>query len=147
MSKVIYVCKTEEEFKELCSVFKFKRDFKVFTWEKICLRVVDGVAHAHGYLRWFLEDERFKDYKIIRYHKGMLEDVKDDVKSPKHYELEGLEPYQSIDVIKSVLKTQFKAFCIGNALKYLIRAENKNGLEDYKKAKVYLDWIIEDMED
>ena len=71
----------------------------------------------------------------------------DTIKNPSHYELQGLEPYQSIDVIKSVLKTQFKAFCIGNALKYLIRAENKNGLEDYKKAKVYLDWIIKEMED
>lgn len=71
----------------------------------------------------------------------------DMVKDPSHYKLEGLEPYQSIDVIKSVLKTQFKAFCIGNALKYLIRAEKKNGLEDYKKAKVYLDWIIEEMEE
>lgn len=74
------------------------------------------------------------------------EGMTDMVKNPLHYELEGLEPYQSIDVIKSVLKTQFKAFCIGNALKYLIRAEKKNGLEDYKKAKVYLDWIIEEME-
>lgn len=75
------------------------------------------------------------------------EEVPDMVKDPSHYKLEGLEPYQSIDVIKSVLKTQFKAFCVGNALKYLIRAEKKNGLEDYKKAKVYLGWIIEEMEE
>ena len=75
------------------------------------------------------------------------ERMTDMVKNPLHYELEGLEPYQSIDVIKSVLKAQFKAFCIGNALKYLIRAEKKNGLEDYKKAKVYLDWIIKEMEE
>ena len=75
------------------------------------------------------------------------EGMADMVKNPSHYELEGLEPYQSIDVIKSVLKSQFKAFCIGNALKYLIRAENKNGLEDYKKARVYLDWIIKEMEE
>ena len=71
----------------------------------------------------------------------------DVVKKPSHYELEGLEPYQCIDIIKSVLKSQFKAFCVGNALKYLIRAEKKNGLEDYKKARVYLDWIIKEMED
>ena len=75
------------------------------------------------------------------------EGMTDTVKKPQHYELEGIEPYQSIDVIKSVLKTQFKAFCVGNALKYLLRAEKKNGLEDYKKAKVYLDWIIEEMEE
>ena len=34
-------------------------------------------------------------------------------------------------------------FCLGNILKYLIRAEKKNKLEDYKKANKYLDWIIE----
>lgn len=148
MSKVIYVCKTEEEFRELCSVFKFKRDFQVFTWEKICLRVVDGVAHAHGYLRWFLEDGRFKDYKIIRYHKGMLEDIKDDVKSPKHYRLEGLG-LESKDIIKSVLgKDGYKNWCHGTALKYLFRAGKKEDeLKDFKKARVYLDWIIEEMEE
>ena len=148
MSKVIYVCKTEEEFKELCSVFKFKRDFKVFTWEKICLRVVDGVAHAHGYLRWFLEDERFKDYKIIRYRKGMHVDVKDDVISPFHYKLEGLE-LESKDIIRSVLgKEGYKSWCHGTALKYLFRAGKKEDeLKDFKKARVYLDWIIEEMED
>lgn len=67
----------------------------------------------------------------------------DSVKSPDHYKLEGLE-IESIDVIKAVLGSDgFKAFCIGNALKYLIRAEKKGGREDYKKARVYLDWIIE----
>ena len=73
----------------------------------------------------------------------------DMVKNPLHYELEGLEPYQSIDIINSILKSvkdPVRAFRVGNALKYLIRAEKKNGLEDYKKAKVYLDWIIEEME-
>lgn len=73
----------------------------------------------------------------------------DTIKNPSHYELEGLEPYQSIDVINSILKSvkdPVRAFSVGNALKYLIRAEKKNGLEDYKKAKVYLDWIIKEME-
>ena len=150
MSKIIYVCKTKEEFEELCNVFKFDIDYNFFTWENTYLRVEDGVAQADGYLPWILEDERFKDYRIIRYHKGMHVVVKDDVKSPKHYELEGLEPYQSIDIINSILKSikdPVRAFRVGNALKYLIRAEKKNGLEDYKKAKVYLDWIIKEMEE
>ncbi len=37
----------------------------------------------------------------------------------------------------------FVAFCLGNVLKYLIRAEKKNGKEDYKKAAKYLEWVIE----
>ena len=68
---------------------------------------------------------------------------KDDIKQPKHYKLDGLN-IESIDVIKAVLgKDGFKSFCIGNCLKYLIRAEKKNGIEDYKKCRVYLDWILE----
>ena len=94
MSKIIYVCKTKEEFEELCSVFNFDTDFNFFTWENICLRVEDGVAHAHSYLPWYQEREEYKDYEFIRYHKGMLEDAIDDVvKNQPHYELEGLEPY------------------------------------------------------
>lgn len=68
----------------------------------------------------------------------------DDIKQPKHYKLDGLN-VESIDVVKAVLgKDGFKSFCIGNCLKYLIRAEKKNGIEDYRKCKVYLDWILED---
>ena len=150
MSKVIYVCKTEEEFEELCSVFKFKRDFNFFTWEDLCLRVVDGEVIDWGLESWYLESGIFTDHRVTRYHKGMLEEAIDDVKSPKHYELEGLEPYQSIDIINAIVRRiddPVRAFRVGNALKYLIRAEKKNGLEDYKKARVYLDWIIKEMEE
>ena len=66
----------------------------------------------------------------------------DNVNNPNHYQLDcGIE---SIEIIKRVLGLRgFVAFCLGNILKYLIRAEKKNGKEDYKKAVKYLEWIIE----
>lgn len=66
----------------------------------------------------------------------------DNVNNPNHYKLNcGIE---SIEIIKRVLGTQgFIAFCLGNILKYLIRAEKKNRLEDYKKAAKYLEWVIQ----
>ena len=68
--------------------------------------------------------------------------AEDKIKSPNHYKLEGLG-IESIDIIKSRLgKDGFKAFCVGNVIKYILRAEKKNGLEDYKKARKYLDWLI-----
>lgn len=71
----------------------------------------------------------------------------DNIKRPNHYILEGLEPYESIDVIKSVLGNEgFEYFCIGNILKYVIRYKKKNGLEDLKKARVYMNWAIETLE-
>ena len=71
-----------------------------------------------------------------------MENKIDNVNNPNHYKLGcGIE---SIEIIKRVLGTQgFVAFCLGNILKYLIRAEKKNGKEDYKKAAKYLEWVIE----
>lgn len=81
--------------------------------------------------------------------KGNLLDIIPDeeaVNHPKHYKLDGLD-IEAIDVIKSVLGAEkFQGYCRGNVLKYLIRAENKNGVEDLKKAKVYLEWEIESNE-
>ena len=70
----------------------------------------------------------------------------DNIKSPNRYKLNGLK-IESIDVIKAVLgRDGFSAFCHGNVLKYLIRARKKNGAEDLKKAKAYLEWMIENLE-
>lgn len=64
------------------------------------------------------------------------------VNEPKHYRLDGLG-IEPIDVIKAVLREDgFKAFCRGGALKYLIRADRKGGVEDLEKARVYLNWEI-----
>lgn len=68
----------------------------------------------------------------------------DTIKNPSHYKLEGLD-IEAIDVIEAVLgKDGFKAHCRGCALKYLLRADKKNRTEDLKKARVYLNWEIDD---
>lgn len=82
--------------------------------------------------------------------KNILEKVKinkqtktDNVNSPNHYQLEGLG-IEVIDIMRSNLESEgFKNYCKGNVIKYILRAEKKNGLEDYKKAQKYLSWIIE----
>lgn len=72
-----------------------------------------------------------------------VESEQDVIKSPSHYMLDGLN-VEAIDVIKAVLgEDGFKAHCRGCALKYLLRADKKNGLEDLKKARVYLNWEID----
>ncbi len=38
---------------------------------------------------------------------------------------------------------EFKGFLKGNIIKYISRAEEKGGKEDYEKAMVYLKWLIE----
>lgn len=77
-----------------------------------------------------------------------MEDKKNDVISnPDHYKLNGLD-IEVRDVIKSVLGTVgFIGFYEGNIIKYILRASKKNGLEDYKKARQYLDWLIEELDE
>lgn len=80
------------------------------------------------------------------FEKDFLEN--DSINSPSHYKLEGLD-IESIDVIFAVVRdinNGVIADCVGNILKYVMRAEKKNGLEDYKKARKYLDWCIKEKE-
>ena len=72
-----------------------------------------------------------------------MEEECDVINSPSHYKLPGLE-VEAIDVVRSVLgPDKFQGFCRGNALRYLIRADRKNGTEDLEKARKYVSWEIE----
>lgn len=65
----------------------------------------------------------------------------DRVNQPNHYTAGGIEV---IEYIKAKLTPeQLKGYYVGNLLKYLSRADHKGGVEDYKKAQVYLKWLIE----
>ena len=69
--------------------------------------------------------------------------MEDKINKPSHYELPGLN-VEAIDVVRAVLgPDKFQGFCRGNEIKYLIRAERKNGVEDLEKAQKYLSWEIE----
>lgn len=71
---------------------------------------------------------------------------KDMVNHPSHYQSEsGLEV---IDVIKAFTSnlTGVEATDTGNVLKYMCRWKNKNGVEDLKKAKWYLEHLINNVE-
>ncbi len=63
---------------------------------------------------------------------------------PDHYQVGGIETW---DYLKAKMtQEELKGFAIGNVMKYLSRTNHKNGLEDIKKAKWYLDKVIEDLE-
>lgn len=66
----------------------------------------------------------------------------DVVNHPSHYTNGKVE---CIDAIESatVGKTGIEAVCVANVIKYLWRYEDKNGLEDIKKAQWYLNKLIE----
>ena len=67
----------------------------------------------------------------------------DNVNHPQHYQSKnGLEVIDVIDAFTDGL-TGMEAVCTGNALKYICRWKNKNGIEDIKKAIWYLNKLIE----
>lgn len=70
--------------------------------------------------------------------------ISDSVNHPSHYTHGKIE---TIDKIEDVLGLEgFQAYCVGNAIKYLDRYKLKNGFEDIKKAKRYLEFYIEKTE-
>ena len=70
----------------------------------------------------------------------------DNVNHPKHYTQGGIE---CIDALKAatVGKTGIEAVCVANVIKYLFRYENKNGLEDVRKAQWYINRLIQELEE
>ena len=68
----------------------------------------------------------------------------DNVNHPNHYTQGGIECIKAIEA--SMPPEGFQDYCKGNVLKYIWRFRQKNGVEDLKKARVYLDWMIESAE-
>ena len=68
----------------------------------------------------------------------------DNVTKPAHYADKKIEV---IEYIKDTVTTEgYEGYCIGNVIKYISRYKKKNGLEDLKKARYYLNSIISEME-
>ena len=65
-----------------------------------------------------------------------MDDKIDPIKNPPHNTNKEIEP---IDYIISNGLT----YCEGNVVKYITRWRGKGGIDDLKKAKVYIDFIIE----
>jgi hypothetical protein len=63
------------------------------------------------------------------------------MESPPHYKNQKIQPIQYLNV--SMPEQQFIGFLRGNVIKYVSRYDKKNGLDDLKKARIYLDWLIE----
>lgn len=93
----------------------------------------------------FIDD--IKEYGIVADVVGglltLVYPLKDNVNQPNHYVI-GDTGLECKDFISAwVGKGNYGVFCFCNIMKYLVRAEKKNKLEDYKKALKYLDMIIE----
>ena len=128
------------------------RDEMVRTLDKFC----DGCHSCNSCL---LEEfsggvmcdfNRWSDDKLaIAYdhvYKDMDENAPDMVNHPQHYTQGGIE---CIDALKAatVGKRGIEAVCVANVIKYLWRYEKKNGIEDVRKAKFYIERMLKELEE
>lgn len=67
--------------------------------------------------------------------------TQDMVDHPPHYETEGIECIDAMIVSQGSVETM--DFCLCNAFKYIWRHSRKNGVEDIRKAKWYIDKYLE----
>jgi hypothetical protein len=82
----------------------------------------------------------FSDLKLP----AQQEELDDTVNHPKHYTQGNIE---TIEYMESTLTTEeFCGGCKMNVIKYVSREKHKNGVEDLKKARWYLDRLIQYLE-
>lgn len=68
----------------------------------------------------------------------------DPVEHPNHYTSGGIECIKAIEA--SMEMAPYRGYLKGNIMKYIWRYEKKKGVEDLRKARVYLDWLIDTYE-
>lgn len=61
----------------------------------------------------------------------------------EHYKRRAIQPWTAMEAWMS--PEAFAGFLRGNAIKYLARCDDKGGVEDLRKARHYLDKLIEVM--
>lgn len=103
------------------------------------------VISDKGYMYVGRESKLFEVVKEIDSVKRDIDVKVDNVNHPNHYKTPG--GIEVIEYIDSLLGDNTKAYYIGNIIKYISRYDKKNGLEDLKKAKFYLEKMIEKMEE
>ena len=70
--------------------------------------------------------------------------MNDPVNNPAHYTAGGIE---TIDFIQEkLMPEEYGGYCKGNVIKYVSRSLHKGGVEDLRKAQVYLGWLIQHMD-
>lgn len=93
-------------------------------------------------LKKLVADGRIEKREVERTNKSInikeIQKKVETVNHPVHYNQGKIE---CIDYIDDVLKDDY-GFYIGNIIKYVARYKGKNGLEDLKKAKWYLDRLV-----
>ena len=102
--------------------------------------IYSAQKHKRGY-EVIDDDGNATTFRTSRFE--VLEDDADMVHHPSHYNYKSLECQDIISIMTEGLEGE-EAYCLGCAIKYLYRYPNKGKpIEDLRKAKTYIDMIID----
>lgn len=93
---------------------------------------------------WTIDDS-YDFYSLPNGNEGTKKTLDDKVNHPSHYTYGDMEIIDFIEQVTKDYKPEL-AFAIGNAIKYISRANRKNGKEDLDKARWYLNRAFEKWE-
>lgn len=118
MDHMVYYCRKCSEV--ICYSYDLKAG------EHVACSNGHGYVYQGNHIFDLLEDCISPDFTI-------------DLSQQKHYTQWKMQP------ITFIVANDLD-FCQGNVIKYVMRYKEKNGLEDLKKAKVYIDYLIQKLE-
>ncbi|WP_145349724.1 DUF3310 domain-containing protein [Staphylococcus epidermidis] len=90
-------------------------------------------------------DDCYDFYSLPNENEETKKTLDDKVNHPSHYTYGDIEIMDFIEQVTKDYKPEL-AFAIGNAIKYISRANRKNGKEDLDKARWYLNRAFEKWE-
>lgn len=93
---------------------------------------------------WTIDDS-YDFYSLANENEPVEMTLDDKVSHPTHYTYGDIEIIDFIEQVTKDYKPEL-AFAIGNAIKYISRANRKNGKEDLDKARWYLNRAFEKWE-
>lgn len=93
---------------------------------------------------WTIDDS-YDFYSLANENEEPRKTLDDKVNHPSHYAYGNIETMDFIEQVTKDYKPEL-AFAIGNAIKYISRANRKNGKEDLDKARWYLNRAFEKWE-
>ena len=136
-----------KEVKGYCFRTPYCAECRLITPDAVCgWNPADEISTEDCY--WFLVNEGLisnpgqPEINFVKVERNdAVEPTNDAVQHPSHYTQGGIE---CIDAIKASMTADgFADYCKGNIIKYIWRWRSKGGVEDLKKARVYLEWLIQ----
>lgn len=104
------------------------------------------VENQGGYKFTITDNDDFMKVNVPFTRKVDMQEEQDMVHEPPHYQFGKFSARVIIELVGKTYKSASVFYHVGNALKYLMRAPRKNGLEDLKKAKQSVEFAIENWE-